>query len=490
MDFLSNLSGQVKAEDNNSRLQKDAANAPVEGVGAAQKGPIPKPGAKKSAENQDETVLMAMNIYAEARGESDDGKSAVGQVVYNRVHGRMSNGKGVTWWGSSIKEVITKSKQFSWLNNRSSKEYKNALNPTETALWEKSYQIAQMTLNGGGTAKISKSNGVVADSYCANTPDWATADKYITKISHHKFYTQHNLHLNGSNVVVSNKPSSGSSSSGGSFDVSAAVDYNKKRGYSKDLWKQIQTKVGTTPDGAPGKLTATAIYNWQVTNGLGADGCCGPKTLAAMNLSNSSSSGGNSGGTTMGNGDVDSSEIPAQSSVRTGKSIYGKPCTANCQARLTLPYTMYADYGSDGLGKKGAEVKTIPCHKLIHNRVYNIFKETLETFGAENIHQYRLDVFSGAYVPKNTGSSGSNANASSNWAKMSMHSWGVALDVDGGNNPNRVDKNNVDWLNVNSAKGKEHNISKFWDIVAKYGGYSLGKQSNKDWMHFQFASFK
>ena len=175
------------------------AQSSAKGLDAGKKAEakVPRPNPALSAENQDVTVLMAMNIYAEARGESDEGKSAVGQVVYNRVNARKSNGRAVTWWGSSISGVITKSKQFSWLNNRSSKEYKAAVNPTETAMWEKSYEIAKMTLAGGGIANLTNKNGYVADSYCANSPSWATDNKLITKIGHHKFYTQENLKLSG-----------------------------------------------------------------------------------------------------------------------------------------------------------------------------------------------------------------------------------------------------------------------------------------------------
>ncbi len=275
-----------------------AANAPVAGVGAAQKGPVPKPDPSKSAENQDETVLMAMNIYAEARGESDEGKSAVGQVVYNRVNGRQSNGKAVTWWGSSIKGVITKSKQFSWLNNRSSREYKNALNPTETAMWEKSYQIAQMTVSGGGTANISKSNGVVADSYCANTPSWATADKYITKIGHHKFYTQHNLKLSGggaSSSVASADVSASAQEAAVSLDIDAIKSWYKEKGYTRDCIRAIQRAVGFTSqadvDGYIGPNTIRKVAEWQPTKGLTADGKFGTKSAEAAGISLVTTSG-------------------------------------------------------------------------------------------------------------------------------------------------------------------------------------------------------
>lgn len=88
-----------------------------------------------------------------------------------------------------------------------------------------------------------------------------------------------------------------SSTSGGStgdvkFDVDKAVKYNKKQSYSTALWKQIQSKVGVTPDGIPGKDTARAIAQWQGNNGLTADGMCGAGTLQAMNLSGGTTTAG------------------------------------------------------------------------------------------------------------------------------------------------------------------------------------------------------
>lgn len=53
-----------------------------------------------------ETQIMALTIYGEARGESTDGKIAVGSVILNRVK---RNG----WMGHSIREVCLKPYQFS-----------------------------------------------------------------------------------------------------------------------------------------------------------------------------------------------------------------------------------------------------------------------------------------------------------------------------------------------------------------------------------------
>ena len=97
----------------------------------------------------------------------------------------------------------------------------------------------------------------------------------------------------GETVTTSGTTSTGggSTSSSGSFNVNSAVQYNRGRNYSKAEWKMIQGVVGTDVDGDPGKKTATAIYEWQKSHGLEADGKCGPATYGAIKAA---SSGGSS----------------------------------------------------------------------------------------------------------------------------------------------------------------------------------------------------
>lgn len=53
--------------------------------------------------------LLALCIYGEARGESREGKVAVGSVIAERV-------KRGGWYGKNWKEVILKPRQFSCFN--------------------------------------------------------------------------------------------------------------------------------------------------------------------------------------------------------------------------------------------------------------------------------------------------------------------------------------------------------------------------------------
>ena len=57
-----------------------------------------------------------------------------------------------------------------------------------------------------------------------------------------------------------------------------------KNGSTGDLVKQLQTKLGLTPDGAFGPGTEKAVKEWQAKNGLTADGLVGEQTMAKMGL--------------------------------------------------------------------------------------------------------------------------------------------------------------------------------------------------------------
>jgi len=75
-----------------------------------------RPEDKKYFEALSEPELLGLNIYAEARGESKEGRIAVGTVVLERVDHR-------DWDGKTIHEVILKNWQFSWTMPEAGKAY-------------------------------------------------------------------------------------------------------------------------------------------------------------------------------------------------------------------------------------------------------------------------------------------------------------------------------------------------------------------------------
>ena len=70
----------------------------------------------------------------------------------------------------------------------------------------------------------------------------------------------------------------------GPAQVTAAVHYNKGRGFSAATVRTIQQHVGSPADGTFGPNTVRAIATWQRSNGLEADGKVGPATAGKLGV--------------------------------------------------------------------------------------------------------------------------------------------------------------------------------------------------------------
>ncbi|MGH7831235.1 MAG: cell wall hydrolase [Candidatus Binatia bacterium] len=85
----------------------------------------------------DEDLLTAC-LWAEARGETEEGQSAVCNVILNRVKKNMA---------PSIRAVILKPKQFSWTDPQDVNHRKVFTARTDSPQsWERAQNIAQMAL--------------------------------------------------------------------------------------------------------------------------------------------------------------------------------------------------------------------------------------------------------------------------------------------------------------------------------------------------------
>lgn len=67
------------------------------------------PNRKHPLSSQKELTLLALCVWAEARGEPQEGKDAVAHVVLNRAEKQ-------SWYGKNIRGVILSPKQFSCFN--------------------------------------------------------------------------------------------------------------------------------------------------------------------------------------------------------------------------------------------------------------------------------------------------------------------------------------------------------------------------------------
>lgn len=154
-------------------------------------------------------------------------------------------------------------------------------------------------------------------------------------------------------------------------------------------------------------------------------------------------------------------EWPTQAEVR---KFFGEPGSPACTSgKVDLPFPMYIAWDTD------TTIKRFSCHAKVADALERIFKATLKHYGAGDLHKLGLDLFGGCYNYR-------KMRGGDSW---SMHSWGIAVDLDPSNNQLR-------WGSDRARFARPEYVP-FWNIVEAEGAVSLGRARNYDWMHFQFA---
>lgn len=132
------------------------------------------------------------------------------------------------------------------------------------------------------------------------------------------------------------------------------------------------------------------------------------------------------------------------------------------QVKITLPYKMKIAWQPEKL------ITRFSCHKLVKEKLEQVFEQTLDVYGKDQIEELGLDMFGGCLNVR-------KMRGGNRWSK---HAWGTAVDIDPINNQLR-------W-NDKKAKLAKPEYRKFWEIVENAGAFSLGRENNYDWMHFEF----
>lgn len=132
------------------------------------------------------------------------------------------------------------------------------------------------------------------------------------------------------------------------------------------------------------------------------------------------------------------------------------------QVYCKLPYRMRLAWD------KKVTISKFQCHAKVKDKLEAIFKEVLEYYGIIQIQALGLDIFGGCL----------NIRAMRGGYRPSVHSWGLAVDLD-------PENNQLKWKK-DKARFARPEYNKFWEIVEKHGGLSLGRTRDYDWMHFQF----
>jgi hypothetical protein len=213
-------------------------------------------------------------------------------------------------------------------------------------------------------------------------------------------------------------------------------------GRTRTALKQFQEANGLEVDGIYGRNTALALMSPKAIP-YAAEGSRPPVALAAKPLT---------AGTPV---------WPPQSGV---KQVFGNPGSAAATAgRAMLPFPFRIAWDLD------QKISSFTCHEKVAHFFSDIFDETARQYGEDEMRRLGLDLFGGCYAlrPMRGGST------------YSMHAYGIAYDVD-------PERNQLKWGKDRAQLAKPE-YEAFWKIVESFGAISLGRESNFDWMHFQFA---
>ena len=143
---------------------------------------------------------------------------------------------------------------------------------------------------------------------------------------------------------------------------------------------------------------------------------------------------------------------------------YGQPGDPDQLTTLHLPYPMRIAWD---LSKT---VTKISCHKLIADNLRAVFDDLLSHYGLPKIQELGIDLFGGCVnVRLMRGSK----------TKWSRHSWGIAVDLDPARNQLKE--------NHTTARFARPEYKPMIDIFYKHGFKGLGREQDRDWMHFEIA---
>ena len=141
--------------------------------------------------------------------------------------------------------------------------------------------------------------------------------------------------------------------------------------------------------------------------------------------------------------------------------IYGEPGDTENLAIVQLPYPMRIAWDIT------KSVSRITCHKLVAPSLKAIFDDIFLLYGYDEIKRLGIDLFGGCYNFR-------KMRGGNDW---SVHSWAAAIDLDPSRNSLKA--------TAKTAQFAKPEYKAMIDIFYKHGWYSLGREKNYDWMHFQ-----
>jgi hypothetical protein len=131
--------------------------------------------------------------------------------------------------------------------------------------------------------------------------------------------------------------------------------------------------------------------------------------------------------------------------------------------KIKLPYPMRIAWDLD------SSVNSMMCHKLVADNFTAVFNELLAVYGYDKIKELGIDLFGGCFNYRKM--RGGNA--------LSMHSWGIAIDISPSANGLKTP--------FNKALFSKPEYAKMHEIFEKHGFINLGKTKGYDAMHWEIS---
>lgn len=158
-------------------------------------------------------------------------------------------------------------------------------------------------------------------------------------------------------------------------------------------------------------------------------------------------------------------ELVKQATIRGGKSRFGIAGDESNLVSVQVPANYPLKY-------EGSRVKSIRVHKLVADRLEAALKDIANHYG-DDLEKVAPGacVYDGSY----------NFRKTRNSSSQSIHSWGLAIDLDAANNGLKTN-----WPNARFSKPV---YKPFLDIMEHHGWRSLGRRSGNDGMHFQATNW-
>jgi hypothetical protein len=143
---------------------------------------------------------------------------------------------------------------------------------------------------------------------------------------------------------------------------------------------------------------------------------------------------------------------------------YGQPNeTGTYLTTIKLPYPMRIAWDLD------TKVTKMRCHKLVADAFLSVFNELLATYGYERLVELGIDLYGGCFNFR-------KMRGGTSWSK---HAWGIAIDLDPARNTLKETSK--------TARFARPEYKQMIDIFYKHGFISLGREQNRDFMHFEYA---